>query len=94
MKYEIRTKINGRRIFLRVDYKRDIKKIIDDWKLLYGDAFTYLDICPEVEKYTAIVRKPKRQKEKPKGKRQIIVEIRREEFRLPKAKTWLEKYGT
>lgn len=91
MKYEVRTNIEGRRLCVKCKYKREIKRLIEDWTILYGEKFTYLDIRP-VEMEEKEIKKIQLF-EPPVMKIERKVEEKVPVINWPKMKSWLEKYG-
>ena len=82
MRFEVRTIVNGRRLFVAVKYKREVKKIIEDWSYLY-EGLSYVDIrviTEEVKEVKVVERVL------PKDPPAKVIS-------WPKVKTWLERYG-
>lgn len=87
MIYHLRTIIEGRRFDTQVNYKREIKEVIEIWNSRYGEKFTYVDIYCEIEKYRALARNIRKEEPKIEKKQAPVIN-------WPKPKSWLEKYGT
>lgn len=92
MKFWLRTIIDGRKISVKVNYKRQVKRVIEEWTGLYGLHFEYLDIRIETDEVKE-VKAPVRLEPKSPPVDTKVVTIK-DSINWPKSKSWLEKYGT